>query len=95
MSTQDDDLQHIQATIAFGLDTKQFMGSTLGRYIQAKANEQIEAARDALQTVDPEDAKEVRRLQNDATVAAMVLTWIGQAVIEGEMAERQFESTDN
>lgn len=95
MSTQDDDIQQIRAAIEFGLDVKQFMGTTLGRYIQAKANEQIEAARDALQTVDPEDAKKVRSLQNDAAVAAMVLTWIGEAVIEGEQAERQFESMDN
>lgn len=95
MSSQETDLQQMQSTIAFGLDVKQFMGSTLGRYMQAKANEQIEAARDALQTVDPEDTRAVRKLQNDAAVAGAVLMWLGEAVTDGEQAERQFEAMDN
>lgn len=82
--------EELRGRIAFGLDVQQFMGSTLGRYLQNKANADIEAALDALKTADPEDPKAIRKLQNDVAVAESVLLWLGEAVTEGEQAERQF-----
>lgn len=95
MSEQDREIQDIRATIEFGMDVKQFMGTNLGRFLQAKANAKIEAARDAMTSVDPEDPKAIRKLQNDVAVGSMFLQWMGEAVTEGENAERQFLDADN
>lgn len=73
--------------VEFGLDVERFMGSTVGRYLQRRANEDREAALEALATVDAEDAKAVRALQNQVAVAEKVLTWLGEAVTAGEQAE--------
>ncbi len=93
MSEQEDkDLRELQGVIAFGLDTKVFMGTTLGRFLHAKANAEIAQAEEALLDVDPEDPKAIRKLQNTAAVARSFLLWIGEAVQAGENAEREFES---
>lgn len=91
----DKGLAEIQARVAFGLDVQQFMGTSMGQYLQARANSEIEAAKDALVTVDPEDLRAVRNLQNDAKAAAMFLDWMGQAVDEGKAAEWQWQASEN
>lgn len=88
------DAHGILATIAFGLDVEKFMGSTLGQYLTAKAHADIAVAEEALRTVDPEDPKAIRKLQNDAAIAANFLLWIGQAVTAGEIAQRELESLE-
>ncbi len=95
MSEQDQELHQIRSTIEFGLDVQQFMGTNLGRFLRAKANAQIESAHEALGSVDPEDPKAIRKLQNDAAVASLFLHWIGEIVTEGENAERQAMDADN
>ena len=87
------DLQALRGEIAFGLDVEQFMGTPLGQYLRRRANDDIEAARDALVTVDPEDVKAVRKLQNDAMAAARFLVWLGDAVTAGENAQAAFKET--
>jgi len=82
--------QELRSRIAFGLDVQQFMDTRIGKYLQDRANSDIETALEALKTVDPEDPKAIRKLQNDVAVASNVLDWLGQAVTEGEQAERQF-----
>lgn len=84
------ELQQIRAQIAFGLDCKAFMDSQIGRYLTQRANEEIDKALQALKDADPEDAKAIRKLQNDAHCAENFLLWMGEAVTEGENAERTF-----
>jgi hypothetical protein len=95
MSEEQRELQQVRSTIEFGLDTQQFMGTSLGRFLCARANAQIDAAREALGEVDPEDPKAIRKLQNDVAVASMFLLWIGEIVTEGENAERQAQEAEN
>ena len=90
MSNADRELQDIRNRIAFGLDCKQWMDSPLGQYLTHKANTELQAALEALGNVDPEDPKAIRKLQNDKAVAERFLEWMGEAVTEGENAERAF-----
>lgn len=97
MSATTDEQQEtdqIRGVIGFGMDVEKFMGSTLGKYLKAKAQADIANAQDALLTVDPEDARAVRKLQNDAAIASNFLLWLGQAVTAGEIAQRELESRD-
>lgn len=96
MSQQEDrDLTQIQAQIAFGLDVQAFMASTIGRYLTAKANADIEAATDALKTANPEDPVVIRKLQNEVKCAENFLLWMGEAVTEGENSQRTYIDADN
>lgn len=51
-----------------------------------KAREQSQLAIDQLKTVDPEDAKAIRALQNKVTVAESILGWLGDVIHEGQVA---------
>ena len=92
MSTEQENqqIQELQGVIAFGMDTQAFMGGQLGRFLQAKANAQIAQAQEDLCTANPDDPKAIRDLQNKVAVAAMFLSWMGEAVEEGRNAEREF-----
>lgn len=88
-------VSEVMRLIEFGLDAQRFMGSQIGRYLTARANLDIEAAREALETVDPTDAKAVQAQQNRAAVARNFLQWMGEAVTEGEQAEYQLQQMDS
>ena len=88
--SQDNELAEVQAEIALGLDCEAFMQSSAGRYLQARANQEIETALERLKTVDPTDPEAVRRLQNDVRVAEAFLIWMGEAVTSGEQAQKLF-----
>lgn len=96
MSQQEDrELTQIQAQIAFGLDVQAFMRSSIGVYLTAKANNDIDAALESLKTADPEDAKAIRTLQNDIKCAENFLLWMGEAVTDGENSQRTYIDADN
>lgn len=96
MSEQDQrEMQQIRNQIAFGLDCKAFMESSIGRYLAARANADTEEAMEALKTVDPTDPDAIRKLQNDIKCAENFLLWMGEAVTEGENAERTFIDTSD
>lgn len=89
------EIQGIRAQIAFGLDCRAFMESPIGAYLTKRANDDIDTALDSLRSVNPTDPEAIRALQNDIRCAENFLTWMGEAVTEGENAERAFiESTD-
>jgi hypothetical protein len=91
MSEQEDrELQQIRNQIAFGLDCKVFMESPIGRYLTKRANDEIESAMQELRHADPDSSKTIRDLQNKAYRAESFLQWMGEAVTEGENAERTF-----
>jgi hypothetical protein len=95
MSSDDRELQEIRNRIAFRLDCKQWMDGPLGQYLARKANDQRDAALEVLAITDAENAPAIRHQQNRIRVADMFLEWMGEAVTEGENAERAFiESQD-
>jgi hypothetical protein len=92
MSNQQDakDMNEIRRQVAFGIDAKAFMQSNIGVYLQQRANNDIEVAMDGLATVDPTNTNAIRALQNDIKCAGNFLTWMAEAVTEGESAEFVF-----
>lgn len=94
MSDDASTARELLAVIDFGIQAKVFMNSPMGRYMQARANAEIEAARESLETADAEDPKAIRRLQQDASSARRFLQWMGEVVTEGEQAEYQFSQLD-
>lgn len=72
----------------FGLEVEQFLHSTIGQYLIACIENDCKAAQDALLTVDPEDPKAIRELQNRAYRAQSISQWLAHAIQEGRNAER-------
>ena len=92
MSTAQDsaELQQIRNQVSFGLDCQAFMQSTIGKYLAGRANADMESALEDMKTVNAEDPKAIRELQNRVKVAECFLIWMGEAVTEGENAERTY-----
>jgi len=63
-----------------------FLSGPIGSLLVSKAREQSRSAIDQLKTVDPEDAKAVRALQNKVMVADSIAGWLGDVVHEGQVA---------
>ncbi len=84
------DLTALQREVALGIEVEVFMKSVAGRYLAAKANTEREEALEAFKSVDPENAKAIRALQNKVAVAEMFLLWTGELVTAGENAATTF-----
>jgi len=77
-----------------GLDVESFYTQPHGQYLAERALHELRQARDLLETVDPEDAKAVRRYQMQAAVARRFLEWCLQPIVEGQKAEQRIHEAD-
>lgn len=80
--------------VELGLDAEQLLKKTaLGQALLKKAEEDEKAALDALLLCDPNDAKEVARLQQIAFVPAKAIMWLEQIIVSGKNSERILNET--
>jgi len=73
----------LERTIALGFEAEAFLKSDIGRYLVARADEEIECAVEELKGVDPEDAKAIRALQGKINVAESIQYWLAEAIQDG------------
>lgn len=90
--TNHDELIQARRAIALGLDVKAFVRTDLGRAFVDRCNTMRQTALEELADADPEDPKAIRRLQNTAQCAGLLLTWLEEIENEGEQAERIYEA---
>ena len=74
-----------------GEDAKDFLDSPLGKLLKGRAILEIEDAQAALLTVEPEDVATIRKLQFKAAVARQFVSWLADAVANGDQAFEQLE----
>ena len=85
----------LYATAEFGETTRQFLESEVGRYLKGRAEAEALEYTEQLKTVDPDDAKKIRDLQNGIYRAESVVQWLIEAIEEGDEAINTFiEETD-
>jgi len=82
------DSEDVQVAV-FGAQVEQFLDSDVGKYLTQKAQEDANAALGALAIVDPEDAKRIRALQNDVKIADLVISWLSEAIVRGDVAQQK------
>jgi hypothetical protein len=70
----------------FGRQVEDFLDGPIGQHLLSKARQQAQDAVDKLKIADPEDAKAIRALQNQAQVADSILGWLGDVIHEGQGA---------
>lgn len=81
--------------VELGLDARQFLDSSIGRYVAKRALDEMYAATQALAEADPFDSKAIVQHQMAHRVASAALSWIAQAVETGTQAENTLMSMDN
>lgn len=69
-----------------GEDARAFLESNLGRCLLGMAQQEILAAQQELECVDPTDTKKVCELQNKAWRSRQFEAWLRELVANGESA---------
>lgn len=80
----DDDELIAEAEI--GEDARKFVESDLGKILLGMAQQQVAAAQEELETVDPSDTKKVVTLQNQAKNGRNFEAWLAELISKGEQA---------
>ncbi|MBF0109267.1 MAG: hypothetical protein HQL76_08835 [Magnetococcales bacterium] len=84
---QEDSRRIWLAEVDLGLQCQKFFTSDVGRYLLGRAAQEIQEARDLLEQVHHEETGSVRQLQNRIWRARSFITWIDEAIRDGEEAE--------
>lgn len=78
------------ADAELGDEAKRFLESDLGRCLVGMAQQEVMAAQEALETVDPNQAEEIRALQNKAKLGRQFDEWLHELVDQGNAALEAF-----
>ena len=82
-------------TILLGDDADQFFNSDLGKYVMERAKEEVEANTEYLKKCDPNDSREIIRMQTNIRVAEGALVWMAEALSSGrELLQMQMENDE-
>jgi hypothetical protein len=82
-------------TAVFGVEVERFLSEDrIGRAIVKRAREDMEAAQAELVEVNPGDPSAVRAAQFKYKVAASVIGWLRDIIVEGQNARQIVESSE-
>lgn len=76
------------AQVGFGLNVENFVHSEIGQYLLGRADQEVATAIAKLKKANPNDAEEIRDLQNQIYRAESINGWLAEAVLNGQHAER-------
>lgn len=83
-------------TAALGAAAEEFLKTPLGDYIIQRAKEETEKAVEGLKTANPETKAgriKIRKLQNQVQICESVISWLGDAIVEGSQAKQVLEDS--
>lgn len=83
------------STAQLGVEAELFKSSGLGRHLNYRAESEIIDASQELCTVDPTDTKAITELQNKVYRANSFITWINEAIEEGDYALNEIRSNEH
>lgn len=78
--------EELIAEAEIGDAARAFMESDLGRCLVGMALQEVQAAQEALETVNPTDVLAIERLQNQAKLGRQFEQWLKELVQRGENA---------
>jgi len=84
-----------QELIALGVEAEKFFNSQLGRHLADRAELESEIAKEGLALVDPEDVKEIRRLQNIIMRHKDFKMWLNDLILAGDVAYNEYLLDEN
>jgi hypothetical protein len=80
--------------VQLGIDIEAFLNGTVGKYLASRVNEEVDAALCLLATVDPDDAKKIRELQNQHWRASSFKDWLVEAMAAAKYAESELTTVE-
>ena len=80
MDRSEEELRRSYDTILLGEHLEQLVGSDIGQWFLHRAELDIEDAKEKLITVDPEDSKAIRGIQEDIKIVEKALSYIERAI---------------
>lgn len=83
MNEEIDSKELLLRRAAFGKQIEQFMSSDIGKYLLARAADEVIEAFDELKKCDPRDGKTVEKFQNRIYRAESFRQWLMDAVLDG------------
>lgn len=86
-----ENIDQLAADAAMGEEARKFIESELGRCVLGLAQQETEAAREALETVNPGDTQKIMELQQQARFGRTFGQWLRELVDEGEHAIQIFQ----
>ncbi len=81
------DEQTLHAEWELGLEVEAFLGLKVGEYLLACCEQDRNEALEKLATVEPEDAKSIRAIQQQIQVCQMIPAYLHEIVIRSRQAE--------
>lgn len=93
----DDQTKQLLGEISLGIEAESFLESEVGKRLIARAESERDDAVNELKTADPENAKQIRDLQNRIWLAESFQKWIAEIISSGWNAEtvmKMMDSTD-
>jgi|TARA_Y100000310_G_C20700813_1_gene829710 hypothetical protein len=89
-----DEEELLIAEVRLGVQTKEFLGSPVGKYIMGRAGKAREEAFTAWEQVDPSDVDSIRELQFRARLSSLVMTWLDEVINQAQHAEDSLHEID-
>ena len=83
------------AEAVLGEEVRQFLTSSVGRYLHGCAKQEYDQCRDKMFDIDPytpDGKREYEKLKKDAAAAAHFLRWCVEAVSRGDQAATMLEN---
>ena len=79
------------AIAQLGVEIEQFKSSDIGKYLLARAKDDIITASEQLISVEPNDVFKITSLQNKANVANSFIVWLEEGIEAGNFAMQNIQ----
>ncbi len=79
----------------FGKEVQTFLGTSVGKYLIKRAEDEAQEATRALKAVFPLRWRRIMELQNRIYRAESVQQWLGEAIMDGVHAEKIITGEDD
>ena len=84
----------LESDIRFGAEVRQFLTSSIGRYLLRESKKEIDGALEEFKTVDPDDSKTIRELQCVVKRNESVEMWLSEAIQKANDARDLLEGIE-
>jgi hypothetical protein len=79
-------IEELASIAMYGAEVEEFLKGPIGRKLQDYANKVTEESLEKLATVDPDDSKAIRNLQEKCRTADLVMSFLVDAIERGYQA---------
>ena len=98
MKFADEKERELYAAATLGEDARNFLASSVGKYLHGRAVNDLEQAKEDLLKVDPDSfwgRRKFRKIQQRAEIAQKFIGYLVDAIQDGDMAYQELQDREN